>query len=492
MGIDILPAGINPNGFYPANGPNQAAQFPVIGSASPTSVTGRACASCTVEVFTADGGANAFGDGQHLRGLSRRRRERHVHGARSLSPGDFVTSTATDAQGNTSEFSLNRAVTASGDTARWNAARPRPVLAHRHRPVGHGDASAAPGPSPRRSPDYDVAGGVGTIVVPAAGQQRASLLSSLAQRDIDMTMKFATDKLATGGNHWVYVVAARSSAGEYRGSVRMAANGTVFVSVQPRRRGDRDDDRPRGAVSGLTHTPGAGIWVRMQATGASPTTLRVEGLGRRRARADRPGTSTQTNSEAALQDGRRSSVLRTYVGSASRTHRSRVTFDELRASVAAPDDGVAPAAPQNLVATPAAIASRSRGRRTARATSSATTSTARRRTPVPTTGIPLSGSGPVTDAAYVDTTAVNDTTYHYVVVAADSTARRSAASNDAAATPNAAAGSGLQLNGTSQYVTLGAAPALNTSNFTLELWFRRTGAGVGTSTGTAASPTPSR
>ena len=89
----------------------------------------------------------------------------------------------------------------------------------------------------------------------------------------------------------------------------------------------------------------------------------------------------------------------------------------------------------------------------------------------------------MTDAAYVDTTAVNDTTYHYVVVAADSTARRSVASNDAAATPNAAAGSGLQLNGTSQYVTLGAAPALNTSDFTLELWFRRTGAGVGTSTG---------
>ena len=42
----------------------------------------------------------------------------------------------------------------------------------------------------------------------------------------------------------------------------------------------------------------------------------------------------------------------------------------------------------------------------------------------------------------------------------------------------------LQLNGSSQYVTFGAAPALNASNFTLELWFQRTGAGVGTTTGT--------
>src|SRR5690349_18273028 len=43
---------------------------------------------------------------------------------------------------------------------------------------------------------------------------------------------------------------------------------------------------------------------------------------------------------------------------------------------------------------------------------------------------------------------------------------------------------GLSLNGSSQYATFGAAPGLGASQFTLELWFRRTGAGVGTSTGT--------
>ena len=43
---------------------------------------------------------------------------------------------------------------------------------------------------------------------------------------------------------------------------------------------------------------------------------------------------------------------------------------------------------------------------------------------------------------------------------------------------------GLQLNGSTQYVTFGAAPGLNAATYTLELWFNRTGAGVGTSTGT--------
>src|SRR5215210_2884022 len=41
----------------------------------------------------------------------------------------------------------------------------------------------------------------------------------------------------------------------------------------------------------------------------------------------------------------------------------------------------------------------------------------------------------------------------------------------------------LQLNGSSQYVTFGAAPGLGAAQFTIETWFKRTGAGAGTSTG---------
>ncbi len=53
------------------------------------------------------------------------------------------------------------------------------------------------------------------------------------------------------------------------------------------------------------------------------------------------------------------------------------------------------------------------------------------------------------------------------------------------ATPATAAGNtALQLNGSSQYATLGTASDLRSATFTLELWFQRTGAGVGTSTGT--------
>ncbi len=52
------------------------------------------------------------------------------------------------------------------------------------------------------------------------------------------------------------------------------------------------------------------------------------------------------------------------------------------------------------------------------------------------------------------------------------------------AVSTASAQSAVQFDGTNDHITFGSASALGASNFTLEVWFRRTGAGVATSTGT--------
>src|SRR5438876_3072332 len=49
-------------------------------------------------------------------------------------------------------------------------------------------------------------------------------------------------------------------------------------------------------------------------------------------------------------------------------------------------------------------------------------------------------------------------------------------------------GSALDFDGSNDYVTFGAAPGLGTATFTIETWFKREGAGVGTSTGTGGIP----
>jgi hypothetical protein len=48
----------------------------------------------------------------------------------------------------------------------------------------------------------------------------------------------------------------------------------------------------------------------------------------------------------------------------------------------------------------------------------------------------------------------------------------------------ALAGTGVKFDGTNDYITFGQAPSLGASTFTLELWFRRDGTGVTTTTGT--------
>ena len=52
----------------------------------------------------------------------------------------------------------------------------------------------------------------------------------------------------------------------------------------------------------------------------------------------------------------------------------------------------------------------------------------------------------------------------------------------------AAGNNALQFDGTNDYVTFGAAPSLGVTTFTLETWFKRTGAGVGVTTGSGGIP----
>jgi len=126
LGIDIAPLGsINQNDVGDGDvGPNTMLNYPVLTSATNFSVTGTACAGCRVEVFEADSLttdpalASSYGEGRTL-----------LASAIALPDGTFTipvapspnpraaTSTATDPDGNTSEFSRNIAVPVSSNVA---------------------------------------------------------------------------------------------------------------------------------------------------------------------------------------------------------------------------------------------------------------------------------------------------------------------------------------------------------------------------------------
>jgi CSLREA domain-containing protein len=113
LGIDLEPwTHVNPNDAADGDtGTNQQLNWPVLKTVRTTSVAGTACAGCTVELFLADGAAGAYGEGRTFLTSATAGSAGAFTGTVSLERGQVVTATATDAAGNTSEFSLNVAAT---------------------------------------------------------------------------------------------------------------------------------------------------------------------------------------------------------------------------------------------------------------------------------------------------------------------------------------------------------------------------------------------
>ena len=104
--------GVSLNDGSWGSGPNQRIDFPVITAATTSSVSGTALTGYRVEVFIADSAAGQHGEGKTFVGSG------VANGSGSFTipvsgvpTGSAVTATATDTAGNTSEFSLNVAVT---------------------------------------------------------------------------------------------------------------------------------------------------------------------------------------------------------------------------------------------------------------------------------------------------------------------------------------------------------------------------------------------
>ncbi len=131
LGIDLGPkAGVTPNDNGDGDaGANQELNYPELTSATTSQVQGSACGEavvpkpCTVEIFVAssnssDSGGGQYGQGRTLVGTGT------ASGAFTIAisgvtNGELLTATATDAEGNTSEFSRNLAVSGGAAQGKW-------------------------------------------------------------------------------------------------------------------------------------------------------------------------------------------------------------------------------------------------------------------------------------------------------------------------------------------------------------------------------------
>jgi len=218
FGIDLGPnVGPTGNDFDDADtGANTLLNFPALTSATPSLIRGTACVGCRVEVFLADGADNAYGQATKVLGNAvADSKGRFSVAVSGVAAGEYVTATATDGNGNTSEFSLNHRITT----------KPAPsgmVVAHDtfSRTSSSGWGAADRGgiwATYGALTAFVVQNGSGDIVVGQAGQTRDASLLSVSALNVELYARLKTNKMPAGGSQEAWLVARQQTLGtEYR------------------------------------------------------------------------------------------------------------------------------------------------------------------------------------------------------------------------------------------------------------------------------------
>ncbi|GAA1732208.1 hypothetical protein GCM10009809_29630 [Isoptericola hypogeus] len=173
---------------------------------------------------------------------------------------------------------------------------------------------------------FNVAGGVGTVLMPTAGSGTKAQLQGASGRDVELRGEFSLDKIADGGGTFVSFTGRTGGfSSEYRAKVWVKSTGAVqllLVAAQP-----SETTLAAANVAGLSVTAGQTLKVRAQLEGASPTTFR--------AKVWKDGTAepaswqlTATDATEALQDAGGVGVITTLSGTAT-TGASVVSVDNL-------------------------------------------------------------------------------------------------------------------------------------------------------------------
>lgn len=124
---------------------------------------------------------------------------------------------------------------------------------------------------------FSVTNDVGKMAVPTPGNSRIARLNGVSAQDIDLSFRFALDKLTTKANAYVYGVGRHQNNNtEYRASIRLASNGQVGVrAAYNNAASDTLLGTSEYLLPSFTYTPGTFLRVRMQIEGATAPIMRL-------------------------------------------------------------------------------------------------------------------------------------------------------------------------------------------------------------------------
>ncbi len=147
--------------------------------------------------------------------------------------------------------------------------------------------------------NFSVAQGWGLAQVPGPGKSVAAYLDGVRALDQDITVTMRQDVLANGGGAYLNVAARGNASTAYRAKVWTRPDGSVRVNAVRLLSGSQTTLAAADAA-GVTVRPGSVVRVRVQVSGASPTTFRIKVWAD--GQAEPTGwTTSVTDSTSALQ-----------------------------------------------------------------------------------------------------------------------------------------------------------------------------------------------
>jgi hypothetical protein len=180
------------------------------------------------------------------------------------------------------------------------------------------------------SSSFQVGSSHGSIELRSPGTVYAALLTQVDVADVDVSFRFAMDKLVNGGEAIVSATARHSGPGyEYRARMHVSPSGALTAQISRAVGGQLTDLTAPVSVPGGAITPGTYVWVRVRVVGSAPTALHL--------RVWRGGTTEPTtwlinatdNSSALTAAG--SVGVRAYTPSSATNLPVTVNFDDIAA-----------------------------------------------------------------------------------------------------------------------------------------------------------------
>jgi PKD repeat protein len=120
-----------------------------------------------------------------------------------------------------------------------------------------------------------VAGGTGQMAISSAAVNRTAYLGSATATSADVTMSMTLDKKPTATAYLEVTGRRVASNLEYDGLVKISSSGAINAQIR-RYTASSATDVTTAVSTGFTYADGMTLNVRMQATGTSPTTLRMK------------------------------------------------------------------------------------------------------------------------------------------------------------------------------------------------------------------------